>query len=81
MRVVYTKKKECRKDRSACNTIGARYLPKNTVLSFSFHYGVVHKGTGTLYLHFSSLAEPVQSSLHPLNQMYTNMKAAEWHSH
>jgi hypothetical protein len=32
MRVIYTKK-ECRKDRSARNTIGARYLPKNTVLS------------------------------------------------
>jgi hypothetical protein len=32
MRVIYTKK-ECRKDRSARNTIGARYLPKNTVYS------------------------------------------------
>jgi hypothetical protein len=32
MRVIYTKRKECRKDRSARNTIGARYLPKNTVI-------------------------------------------------
>jgi hypothetical protein len=30
--VRYLKKKECRKDGSARNTIGARYLPKNTVL-------------------------------------------------
>jgi hypothetical protein len=35
MRVIYTKKKECRKDRSARNTIGARYLPKNTVQNMS----------------------------------------------
>jgi hypothetical protein len=31
MRVICTKKKECQKDRSARNTIGARYLSKNTV--------------------------------------------------
>jgi hypothetical protein len=43
MRVIYTKK-ECRKDRSARNTIGARYLPKNTVI-----LGICHK-TGSIIL-------------------------------
>jgi hypothetical protein len=33
MSVIYTKKKkECRKDRTERNTIGARYLPKNMVI-------------------------------------------------
>jgi hypothetical protein len=34
--VLSKKKKECRKDGSARNTIGARYLPKNTVVALIF---------------------------------------------
>jgi hypothetical protein len=36
-RYLYKKKEECRKDRSARNTIGAHYLPKNTVLIQTSH--------------------------------------------
>jgi hypothetical protein len=47
MRVIYTKK-ECRKDRSARNTIGARYLPKNTVIKNRIHFKVNLLGNGSL---------------------------------